>query len=447
MNDNQDLKNKVKFKIIMSEIYDEVKDENNKNSEINMKIYRLVASIALIIFTTTGLVFAEEIQEFIKNKFKLGKGVETAIENGYIVDSDDEYNFCNVKAINKDGKEIEDIQIGVKVKSYLMDNSNLSIEMKFKYDECLNDIVNTNNLHTIMLADLIIIDEEKRILYDGGVNNKEKFEKYCIENNLNYTFGNCNEKYLNSGLNTFESPETCLEDEKTYIYNFYVESNNYPKSKEINLIFSEIIFNEEFSTDNITLNGEWNITLKIPEKMYNSIDGNYSVIKCDNSNFDIYTAKLTSTGFELGLKISGLENPKYPAELDEEEIRFHESISVGGVGLRITDEAITNFYNSSPYKEVYENYYTKHFPTSIDAVRIYVPWIEDTEGCYIQNSNGDKFYISESGCANQRNSFNDDNTFEFYNKFDMTKYDATDYISAVIEIYGSPVKILLKRTN
>lgn len=49
-----------------------------------------------------------------------------------------------------------------------------------------------------------------------------------------------------------------------------------------------------------------------------------------------------------------------------------------------------------------------------------MPWIEETEGCYIQTSNGNKFYIYEQNCAKTRNSFNEDNTYEFYNKFDMT---------------------------
>ena len=146
---------------------------------------------------------------------------------------------------------------------------------------------------------MIIIDDEKRVLYDGGVGNKEVFENYCKENNLNYAFGNCSENYLNSGLNIFESSEENLENEKSYIYNFYVEDENYPKSKKLNLIFTKISFNE-FSAENVVLNGNWNIELDIPEKMYNRVEGNYSVIKCENDNFDIYAAKLTETGFELG---------------------------------------------------------------------------------------------------------------------------------------------------
>ncbi len=448
MNNNNDIiKQKFKLAIAISE---EKKNNEvmNKKIKFDYKKIGLVACACLVLIT--GGVFATDIKEYIIDKFKLGKGIQTAIENGYIAETNDDYISCNTSVITPKSKQLlNNINMGIKINNYLIDNSNLSIEIKYKYDDNLKKIVNTDNLHTIELLDLIIIDDEKRVLYDGGVSNKEIFENYCKENNLNYTFGTCSENYLNSGLNVFESSEEeSLENEKSYIYNFYVEDENYPKSKKINLIFSKISFHENTSSEDVVLKGNWNIELDIPEKMYNSVEGNYSVIKCENDNFDIYAAKLTATGFELGLKINGLENPKYPIELDEEEKRFYESISVGqksGTGIRITEEDKTKFYNKSPYKELYENYYTKHFPTSIKAVRIYMPWIEETEGCYIQTSNGNKFYISEQNCAKTRNSFNEDNTYEFYNKFDMTQYDATENITAVIELYGVPVKIWLKK--
>lgn len=414
----------------------------------NIKQSCIAACFAICLIT--GTVFAKDIQKYIINKFKLGKGIQTAVENGYIAETNNDYISCNTNVVSPQSKELlNNINLGIKINTYLIDNSNLSIEIKYKYDNKLKELVNTNNLQSIEILDLIIIDDEKRILYDGGVGNKEIFENYCKENNLNYTFGNCSENYLNSGLNFFESSDDSLENEKSYIYNFYVEDENYPKSQKLNLIFTKISFNE-FSAENVVLNGNWNIELDIPEKMYNNVEGNYSVIKCENDNFDIYATKLTETGFELGLKINGLENPEYPIELNEEEKRFYESVRVsqeGGTIPRNTTEAKTKFYNESPYKELYENYYTKHFPTSIKSVRLYMPWIKETEGCYIQTSDGNKFYISESGCAKQRNSFNEDNTYEFYNKFDMTQYDATDNITAVIELYGLPVKIWLKRTN
>lgn len=423
------------------------KDQNmsNKNRRLSIRKIASVACICLVL--TSGIVFAKDIQEYIINKFKLGKGVQTAIENGYIAETNNDYISCNTNVVSPQSEELlNDINLGIKINTYLLDNSNLSLEIKYKYDNKLKELVNINNLQGIELLDLIIIDDEKRILYDGGVGNKEVFENYCKENNLNYTFGNCSENYLNSGLNMFESSDESLENEKSYIYNFYVEDENYPKSKKLNLIFTKISF-KEFPDKNVVLNGNWNIELDIPEKMYNRVEGNYSVIKCENDNFDIYAAKLTETGFELGLKINGLENPEYPTELAEEEKRFYESVRAqeGGRIPRDTTEAKTKFYKESPYIELYENYYTKHFPTSIEAVRLYMPWIEETEGCYIQTSNGNKFYISESGCAKQRNSFNEDGTYEFYNKFDMTQYDATDNITAVIELYGEPVKIELEK--
>lgn len=442
MENNKKLKEQIKLKIAISEIEDEEKDVMNKK---NFGIANKIAAVVCLCLLTSGIVFAKDIQKYIINKFKLGNGIQTAIENGYIAETNNDYISCNTHVVNSENKELlNDINLEIKINNYLIDDSNLSIEIRYKYDKKLAEIVNMDNLHIIELLDLIIIDDEKRVLYDGGVGNKEIFEMYCKENNLNYTFGNCSENYLNSGLNVFESSDETLENEKSYIYNFYVEDENYPKSKKINLIFTKISFNE-FSAENVVLNGNWNIELDIPEKMYNRVEGNYGVIKCENDNFDIYAAKLTETGFELGLIINGLDNPEYPIELDEEEKRFYESVREGGRIPRDTTEAKTKFYNESPYKELYENYYTKHFPTSIKAVRLYMPWIEETEGCYIQTSDGNKFYISESGCAKQRNSFNEDNTYEFYNKFDMTQYDATDNITAVIELYGEPVKIELEK--
>ena len=443
MENNKKLKEQIKLKIAISEIEDEEKEVMNKK---NFGIANKIAAVVCLWLLTSGIVFAKDIQEYIINKFKLGEGIQTAIENGYIAETNNDYISRNTNVISPQGEELlNDINLGIKINTYLIDNSNLSIEIKYKYDNNLKKLVNINNLQGIELLDLIIIDDEKRILYDGGADNKEIFENYCKENNLNYTFGNCSENYLNSGLNVLESSDETLENEKSYIYNFYVEDENYPKSKKLNLIFTKISFNE-FPDENVVLNGNWNIELDIPEKMYNRVEGNYSVIKCENDNFDIYAAKLTETGFELGLKINGLENPEYPIELDEEEKRFYKSvIQESGRIPRDTTEAKTKFYNESPYKDLYENYYTKHFPTSIKAVRLYIPWIEETEGCYIQTSDGNKFYISESGYAKQRNSFNEDGTYEFYNKFDMTQYDATDNITAVIELYGLPVKIELEK--
>ena len=359
MENNKKLKEQIKLKIAISEIEDEGNDVMNKK---NFGIANKIAAVVCLCLLTSGIAFAKDIQKYIINKFKLGNGIQTAIENGYIAETNNDYISCNTRVVNPENKELlNDINLKIKIDNYLIDDSNLSIEIRYKYDKKLGEIVNMNNLHIIELLDLIIIDDEKRVLYDGGVGNKEVFENYCKENNLKYAFGNCSENYLNSGLNIFESSEENLENEKSYIYNFYVEDENYPKSKKLNLIFTKISFNE-FSAENVVLNGNWNIELDIPEKMYNRVEGNYSVIKCENDNFDIYAAKLTETGFELGLKINGLENPEYPVELADEEKRFHKSISIGrenGSGLRITNEAKTKFYKESPYKKLYERVYRR----------------------------------------------------------------------------------------
>ena len=251
MENNKKLKEQIKLKIAISEIEDEEKEVMNKK---NFGIANKIAAVVCLWLLTSGIVFAKDIQEYIINKFKLGEGIQTAIENGYIAETNNDYISRNTNVISPQGEELlNDINLGIKINTYLIDNSNLSIEIKYKYDNNLKKLVNINNLQGIELLDLIIIDDEQRILYDGGAGNKEIFENYCKENNLNYTFGNCSENYLNSGLNVLESSDETLENEKSYIYNFYVEDENYPKSKKLNLIFTKISFNE-FPDENVVLN-------------------------------------------------------------------------------------------------------------------------------------------------------------------------------------------------
>lgn len=469
-NNNDIIKQKFKLGIAISKIKSEENEEVISKHTFNIRKFGIAACIGLTLIT--GTVFAKDIGNFIKDKFKLSKGIETAIENGYIEEVDMDYFSYSADIFDSTGGFLNKTNIGIRVNDFMIDDYNLSLEFGFKIDDTINKNIRLDKIYNIKFDDLIIIDEENRILFCTA--NKNYFNKFCEEKDLDYTYLEFNENYLNCGLNAFTSDYDSTENAVNLTYNMYLEDAEFPRSKELNLYFNkmeiecnnldEIVekidseglkvetgdtnLDDMIDEEKITVVGEWNVHLDVPAKMYLREEQEYEVVSCENENFDVYATKLTETGFELGLIINGLENPEYPTVLDEEEKRFHESISVGkedGIGLRITDEAKTKFYKESPYIELYENYYTKHFPTSIKAVRLYMPWVEETEGCYIQNSNGDKFYISESGCEKQRNSFNEDDTFEFYNKFDMTKYDATDTITAVIEVYGSPVKILLRK--
>lgn len=77
----------------------------------------------------------------------------------------------------------------------------------------------------------------------------------------------------------------------------------------------------------------------------------------------------------------------------------------------------------------------------------YIYWSPKTEGNYILNSNGKKFYTSNYLGDIGKSEFIENNCYDYYTKFDMTKYDATDNITIIIELYGEPFKIELEKTN
>ena len=72
---------------------------------------------------------------------------------------------------------------------------------------------------------------------------------------------------------------------------------------------------------------------------------------------------------------------------------------------------------------------------------------ENTEGSYVLNSNNEKFRCTMSPTRKQNANFIYGNKFDFYETFEMTKYDATNKISVIIEFYGNPVTIELEKID
>ena len=213
------------------------KKHNYKN--IKLAFTAVCCSLLLI----TGTVFAKDIEKFIIEKFGLGKGVETAINNGYI--ESPEMDYVGSSSSTKINEEIVDtINTKSKINDFFIDDYNLSVEFYIQFDDNIKDIINLENINTIELQDLIIVDEKNRILYDS--NNKERFEEYCKENNLPYKYKEFNENYINSGLNSF--PRYNMNG--TYIsliYNMY--SDKYPISQKLNFSFTKIQFTESDNPD------------------------------------------------------------------------------------------------------------------------------------------------------------------------------------------------------
>ncbi len=106
-----------------------------------------------------------------------------------------------------------------------------------------------------------------------------------------------------------------------------------------------------------------------------------------------------------------------------------------------------DFFGDIKYADMYSEYMNKIFPIRIDGTNLDM-WGDNTDGCYILNSNGVKFKSTFRADRNREYNFIENlNQFDFYDTFEMTKYDATDTITVVIDFQGMPVHIELKKMS
>ena len=443
-NNDNELLNKYKMYVAISKFQDN--DANKRTNEYPQKNIlkkwrqfamkkRIAIVSALSIFIISGVAFATNIEN-IKRFFGggLDEATQIAAENGYIANPEMDYIKSDTTVENL-GTILDNIPTEVKIENFMMDDLNLNVEFDFKFDEQIKNVFDLDNLHNIDLVDLIIRDEENRILYAG--NDKQEFQKYCDENNLDYVFGEFNENYLNCGLQWYPFSHDKNSNSVKLTYNMYADT--YPKSKKLHFSFEKIKLIDESNKNIITLKGNWNIDLDVPENMYNRTTESYKVVSCDNEDFDVYTSKVSDTGFEIGVTINNIEIPQNPFDSVEEfsELveKYNKEVSETGIASKEAEE----------FRKKIDEWYYKRTPIQISSN----DWSERLGKkdaiSYIENSNGKKFYCTFSPSRKQNSNFIDGNKFDFYETFGMTKYDSTDKIKAVLYYYGEPVTIELEK--
>ena len=402
----------VKLKIAISKCKEEIKQtspyKNNSGNFIKNKIMAIACAFLLLI---SGIVVGANLEKITTYFRGLGQGVDTAIENGYISEP-------NVQFVN-----VDNIGANIKIEDFIMDDHILNLNMVLEFDE---SIVDMSKVTDIKLSDLIVTDEENRIIYINA--DSETFEKYCKENNLNYTFSEYNEKYMDNGVNSFiESKD---ENSIRLMYNIY--SSKFPKSKKLYFSFETIEITEYDNNQKTKYNftGSWETYVDVPENMYNREDIYYEVISCDNKDFDVYTSKVTDIGFEIGLIISNVENPKYDNKKDEDPSTMYEKYINGEISEKEYDKLVEEYY------ELYNSY----FPILLDNYNSE----NDVIVSYVEN-NDEKYEYVKSANRRSISKFLEENKFNFYETFNMTKYNATDKIKVVLYYYGEPVTIELER--
>ncbi len=110
-----------------------------------------------------------------------------------------------------------------------------------------------------------------------------------------------------------------------------------------------------------------------------------------------------------------------------------------------TRESFISFYGNDKYADMFSNYQNNRYPVRLLG-EYPIMWENKTDGCYILNSKGEKFYSTLQSDRYQCYNFEKDSKqYNFGETFEMNKYTATDKITMVIDFKGRPVHIELEK--
>lgn len=315
----------VKLKISISNFEKEEKIDMKKTSK---NILKVVAIACCTILSITGVVFAKDIGDFVKETFWGGatKGVDIAVNNGYIANVNTEYQEA-------DGIEIS-------VDSFVMDDNNLDMKFRVK----LSDKYNIKNMSFGMeLYDLKIVDENGRKVFATHAVEAEEMMIYKTEQEAKENYDAfCGSYGLSGGKIIGENELICsLQATKS--------ASTFPKSKKLFVTFSRIhVRKDQYEQPlNEWYKGEWRFELDVPKEMYNREIITYKVKSCSDENTIVGNAILSNTSFRMEIPFSTTDKVDY------------ELLRVGQA---------ENVYNMVPFqKEYVETSDGKKFEKTINA--------------------------------------------------------------------------------
>lgn len=342
----------------------------NRKNRFNI-IYNLkkVAVATLSIATiSTGIVFAKDIEEFVRNMFNDKPGIETAIENGYSYE-----NIVSGNAVSQN--------IKISTQDMIMDDYTFNIKILAEFDENI-DLTEVKKIYT---PDIFFIDENNNVLsYSVDTNAAKQFfeskginncdNEFIIKHSINSTLDSGYEKKDNNSI--------------LLTYNSSISEGKFPKSKKIYVGFNTLILKNKdtFDAEGQTINGNWLVEIDVPKKFENRNSVSYQVVNCNDDN--IYKDTIIANVSETGMKF---EMEMYWGEYEYWHERTEKLRKDG------------NVFDSQLIKQ---------------------------EECYIENENGERFYTSlisgESGY-----SFTTDGKLYKRDTFNITKYNITNKLKVV----------------
>lgn len=243
----------------INDIFSEKNVKHKKSFNFILKrVAILVLSLSVV---TASTVFAEDIINFFTSIFtNSNKGVDTAVENGYVQNVDMDF--------------IEDNNLGVKVDYVLMDDHNLNISFVYKY---MGDDV--EQITALDYMDITITDENENVLYRTSKNNQ-------------------NDTILSVSAD-FANKQQLL-DNVTIRTSLFLNSNNFPKSEMLYISINNVSLNT--GKEIININGNWNFSINLEDKFVYRTSYKYNC--SDNRYVNNVETLLTDTSLSITLQLN-----------------------------------------------------------------------------------------------------------------------------------------------
>lgn len=359
-------------------------DTNDRHRKY-FNLYK-VAIIVICLLCTSGIAYAT--YNYVKNNFNRRKGIETAINNGYIM--------------NVDGEPVTSNDVSLKINQILLDDYNLDISfgLEFKNMEI------PDNVQAIKFESMLITDESNNILYHSG--NKEIFDEFVTKNNLNVSYKEYTDKYINSGLSINIIPDN--KSSFMLACNLSPFNATFPKSTKYNIYIENIVFSIN-NTDKV-INANWNLESSLTSDFQNRNLVKYTCQNLSDYNNIVNVDVVTyTTGTNLKIEM------KFPSTLADSK-KLKELIDKAKNEQSSNSSQIMDYYDGDYVTKTEKNLYIldEHIYNLFNNI-------------FIKTSLDEKFYTTNNITTNKTFHISPNNTSIIYsNTFDMTSYDYTDII-------------------
>lgn len=359
-------------------------DTNDRHRKY-FNLYK-VAIIVICLLCTSGIAYAT--YNYVKNNFNRRKGIETAINNGYIM--------------NVDGEPVTSNDVSLKINQILLDDYNLDISfgLEFKNMEI------PDNVQAIEFENILIADENNNILYHLG--SRDIFDKFVRSNNLNVEYRKYSDNYINS--NSSNKSNCTNSNNYNLVYNISVNNGSFPKSNSLHIYIENVVLRME--NDNSVINANWSLTSSLSSSFQNRDTVNYTYVSNEN-NDDIVsvTATTYTTGTDIKLEMKVSNN-----EVDAKKLK--DLIEKARNEQNYNSVQIIDSYNVNNIVETENKLYNmrNNFHNIISDI-------------YIETSFGQRFYITDNISINENFNITYSNKNIVYsNTIDMTTYNCTSNI-------------------